>query len=108
MNTHGISKQIFVGLYEGVEGAQDDGLGFHCGQRPIFTMVEGLWPSTTQKARLSFNAHNDRRSLCNHRRSLLNTAEGLRDCKPLAEPRQSPGGSARAKPLEAPRILHFT
>ena len=68
-------------MYEGVEGGppQDDGPGliFHCGQRPIFTMVEGPWPNTTQKAYVSFNVHNDQRSLCSDRRSFLNTAGGL-------------------------------
>ena len=39
-------------------------------------MVEDPWPNTTQKARLSFNVHSDRRSLCNHHRSLLNIGEG--------------------------------
>ena len=28
-------------------------------------MVEGRWPNTTQKACVSFNVHNDRRSLLN-------------------------------------------
>ena len=46
-------------IIEGVEGGppQVDGSGliFHCGRRP----------NTTQKARMSFNVHNDRRSLLN-------------------------------------------
>ena len=66
---------------ERVEGGphQNNGPGliFHCGRRPIFTMVEGLWPNTTQKACVSFNVHNDQRSLCSHFRSFLNTAGDL-------------------------------
>ena len=38
---------------EGVEGGppQDDGPGliFHCGRRPIFTMVEGPWPNKLKR-----------------------------------------------------------
>ena len=51
---------------------QDDGPGLISivVEGPIFTMVEGPWPNTTQKARVSFNVHNDRRSF-------LNTAGGL-------------------------------
>ena len=69
--------------FEGVEGGppKDVSLGliFHCGQRPIFTMVEGPWPNTTQKVHVFFNVHNDRRSLCSDRtcRSFLNTAGAL-------------------------------
>ena len=46
---------------------QDDGPGliFHCGRRPIFTMVEGPWLNTTETARVSLNVHNDHRSLLN-------------------------------------------
>ena len=87
----------------------DPGLIFHCGRRSIFTMVEGLWPSTTQKARVSFNVHNDRRSFCNHRRSIALYSWGSGDTvSPPAGPRQSPGGGGGHKAPEAPRILHFT
>ena len=57
-------------------------------------MVEDQWPNTTQKARVSFNVYSDRMSLCNHHRSLLNTAGGM--------------GVQGAKPPEALRIMYFT
>ena len=42
--------------FKGVEGGppQDDGpsLILDCGQRPIFSMVEGLWPKTAQRPAL--------------------------------------------------------
>ena len=72
-------------------------------------MVEGLWPNTTQKARVFLNVHSDRRSLCNHHRSLLYTAGGLGGAiSPPAASGQSPGGVQEAKSPEARRIFYFT
>ena len=73
-----ILSEVVLYMEEGVEGgpSQGDGPGsiFNCGQMPIFTIAEGPWPNTTEKARVSFNVHNHQRSLCNDHRSLLNTA----------------------------------
>ena len=62
---------------------------------------------------MSFNVHNDRRSLCSDRRSFLNTAGGLGRCK---LPKRVQGRALvqvqvqvqGAKPPEALRTLHFT
>ena len=53
-------------------------------------MVEGSWPNTTQTTRVSFNVHNDRRSL-------MNTVGVWGRCNPPTGPEQSPGGGAGGK-----------
>ena len=98
---------------EGVEGGplQDDGPGliFHCGRRPIFTMVEGPWPNTTQKARVSFNVHNDRRSFAVTVSHFSIQLGVLGHCKP---PKWVQGRAlVRVQGVKAPealRTLHFT
>ena len=101
---------------EGGPSQDDDpGLILYCGRRLIFTMVEGPWPNTTQKARVSFNVHNDRRSLCNDRRSLcndrrslLNTARDLGGAvSPPEGPEQSPGGGTRGEAPGSSENLAF-
>ena len=87
---------------------QDDGPGiiFHCGR--IFTIVEGPWPNITQKAPVSFNVHSDRRSLCNHRRSLLNRVGGLGALSvPQLVQGKALGGVQGEKPPKALRTLHL-
>ena len=65
-------------------------------------MVEGPWPNTTQEACMSFNVHND----C---RSLLKTPGVWGCCKPPSGSRAEPWWGCRgAKSPEALRILHFT
>ena len=83
---------------------ENDGSGliFYCGRRPIFTLVEGPWPDTTQRARVSFNVHNDRMSLLNTSGDL----GGMGRCKPPSRgPGQSPGGDAGG---QAPEDHHIT
>ena len=71
-------------------------------------MVEGPWPNTSQKARVSFSVHNDRRSLCSDRRSFISTAGGLGRCRPpQADPGQSPDAGAEGKAPGSSENLAF-
>ena len=68
-------------------------------------MVEGPWPKRTQKACVSFNVYNDRRSLCNHHRSLLNTAGAGAVSLPAASGQRPGGGAVGPEALRSPRKL---
>ena len=71
-------------------------------------MAEGPWPTTTQKAHVSFNVHNDRMSLCSDRMSFLSTAGGLGCCKPPKRgPGQSPGAGAGGEVRRSSENLAF-
>ena len=73
-------------------------------------MVQDQWSNTAQKACVSFNVHSKRRSLCNHHRSLLNTAGGSGDAvsPPAASGQRPCRGAGGEAPGSSENIIFYS